>query len=216
MVSRPRAPSGLPLLQNAEVEPAQQQPRPLAESGPAPSLGKRFHGWLVLARNAVFVVAVVIGLAFAAQALLPRWWAHRAGDQVHGSIAAGIVVGLFYGFVFTFVPLCALWLALRHRRPWRQWVVYVLGAILLAAPNIVTLGIVIGTGNAAHAAERTLDVEAPAYRTSVLIGTIAAAAAFALLHYVLFTRRVARGRLAKLRTRLEAAKEPAAPSGPPA
>jgi glucan phosphoethanolaminetransferase (alkaline phosphatase superfamily) len=194
------------------MEPA--RPQPPAAPAPAPSFGERFHGWLIVARNALIVIAVTVGLAFVAQALLPRWWSHRVGDQVHDSIAAGIVVGLFYGFVFTFLPLVALWLIFRKRRHWKVWLILTFGAILLASPNIVTLGIVIGTGNSAHAAERTLDVQAPAFRTSVLVGAIAALLVFLLLYYLMFTRRVARGRLARLRERLEAEERPPALAGP--
>jgi hypothetical protein len=201
-------------VQNAPVEP-QQAPTRTPEA-PQPSFGERFHGWLLIARNALIVIAITVALAFIAQALIPRWWSHRVGDQVHGSIAAGIVVGLFYGFVFTFLPLVALWLIFRRRRHWRTWLVLAVAALLLAGPNIVTLGIVIGTGDSAHAADRTLDVEAPAYRTSVLVGAILAVAAFTLLYYLMFTRRVARGRLASLRERLEASERPAASPAPPA
>lgn len=103
-----------------------------------------------------------------------------------------------------------------------MWIVFVVGAILLASPNLTTLAIVLGTGNSAHAGERTLDVEAPAYRTSVLIGAIAAGLIFALLYYLLFSRRLARGRVAKLRERLRiqeeeaSAQTEAAPSVDPA
>ena len=162
----------------------------------------------------MIVVVLLAGAYVVGSALLPRWWAHRVGAQVGGSIAAGIALGLFYGFVFTFLPLVVLWNAVRKRHTWRRLVAHAAGAILLASPNLVTLGIVLGTGNAAHAGERTLDVEAPAYRTSVLVGALVAAAAFAGLWYLLFSRRLARGRAAKLRARLRIATEEEA--SPPA
>ena len=37
------------------------------------------------------VVAIVLGLV--GSAVLPRWWSHRIGDQVNGSITAGIEIG---------------------------------------------------------------------------------------------------------------------------
>jgi MFS family permease len=166
--------------------------------------GELWHQvWLKRATWALALIGLAIGTYFLAAAFLPRWWAHRVGDQVNGSIAAGIALGLFYGFVFTFLSLFVLWRGFRRRRPWKHWLAFLIGAVLLASPNLLTMGIVLGTGNAAHAGERTLDVDAPAYRTSVLIGAIVAVAIYALLFYLLFSRRHARGRVAKLRERLK-------------
>ncbi len=130
------------------------------------------------------VVVFVIGAAF-----LPRWWAHRIGDQVNQSTASGIGIGLFYGSVFTFVPLVMLWLGFRRRRSWKVWLGVTVGAALLAIPNLLTLGIVVGSGDAAHAGERTLDVEAPYFRASTLIGAIGSAVLVLVLMYILWMRR---------------------------
>jgi MFS family permease len=167
-------------------------------------VGELWHQvWLKRATWALALIGLAIGTYFLSAAFLPRWWAHRVGAQVSGSIAAGVALGLFYGFVFTFLPLFVLWRGFRRRRPWKHWLAFLVGAVLLASPNLLTLGIVLGTGNAAHAGERTLDVDAPAYRTSVLIGAIVAVAIYALLFYLLFSRRHARGRVAKLREKLK-------------
>ncbi len=147
-------------------------------------------------------VVVVIVLALVGSAVLPRWWSHRIGDQVNGSITSGILLGLFYGFVFTFVPLVVLWLTFRKRRTLKTALVLLGVAIVLAGPNLLTLGIVIGRGHAAHAGERTLDVEAPDFRTSSLIGAILAVAALAAISYLIVTRHHARRREAELRDRL--------------
>ena len=159
----------------------------------------------------VGVLVVAVLLYWIGSSLLPRWWAHRIGDQVHGSIAAGIIVGLFYGFVFTCLPIFVAFIGFHRRRPWRWWVGFGAVAILLATPNLLTLGIVLGSGNASHAGQRTLDVDAPAYRTSVLVGAILAGVFTALLAYLLFSRRRAHGRVAKLRERLKIAEAPPAP-----
>jgi hypothetical protein len=167
-------------------------------------------------KGALTIVAVIVTAVFLywiGSALLPRWWAHRIGDQVHGSIAAGIIVGLFYGFVFTGLPLFVGWIGFHRRRPWRWWVAFGVGAILLATPNLLTLGIVLGHGNASHAGERTLDVDAPAYRTSVLVGAILAALVTAALVYLVLSRKHFRGRVGKLLERLKIAEaEPAPPA----
>jgi MFS family permease len=153
------------------------------------------------------VVAGLIALAIlTAGAFLPRWWAHRIGDQVGGSISSGIGLGLFYGFVFTFLALLALWLVFRRRRSARAYVIGVGVAVVLATPNLLTLGIVLGSGNAAHAGDRTLDVEAPSFRTSALIGAIAAAVAVLGLIWLLRSRRRARERERALRDELAAAR----------
>jgi hypothetical protein len=68
-------------------------------------------------------------------------------------------------------------------------------AIVLAGPNLLTLGIVIGSGHAAHAGERTLDVDAPGFRGASLAGAIVGALALAALEYLLVTRRWSRRRL---------------------
>jgi hypothetical protein len=130
---------------------------------------------------------LLIGLAGAA--FLPRWWAQRIGDQVQGSITAGTLVGLFYGFLFTLVPLVVLWLALRILDSWRLRAAAVVVALLLATPNLLTLGIVLGSGSGAHAGERILDVEAPAFRGATLTGALIAGACVGVAWYLLASRR---------------------------
>ena len=57
--------------------------------------------WLRRFVIGVLVAAVLILLAFLGAAFLPRWWAHRIAHQVNGGMTTGIILGLFYGFVFT-------------------------------------------------------------------------------------------------------------------
>ena len=137
-------------------------------------------------------VVLLVLLAFLGAAFLPRWWSHRIGAQVDNSFARGIILGLFYGFVFTFLPLLTLRWTFRKRRPWRTWALLSAFALLLAAPNLLTLGIVIGSGHAAHAGERTLDVDAPGFRGSVLAGAIVAALVVAVGQYLVSSRRHSR------------------------
>lgn len=139
------------------------------------------------------LVALVL-LALLGAAFLPRWWAQRVGDQVGGSIATGGTLGLFYGFVFTLLPLVVLWFALRFLHTWRKRVIGFGVAVLLAAPNLLTLGIVLGTGNGAHAGDRILDVEAPAFRGGTLGGVLLATACVGSAWYLLGSRRRARSR----------------------
>lgn len=175
-----------------------------------------------LARRALLgvgVLAVVVVAYFIGAATIPRWWAQRIGDQVDGSIAAGTGLGLFYGFVFTFVPLLVLSFALRRGRSWkaRAWLGGI--AVVLALPNLMTLGIVLGTGSAAHAGERILDVEGPNFRAFTLVGAILGAAAVAGVRYLMASRTRARHRASQLKGELrerEHAEKAAADSGPEA
>jgi hypothetical protein len=131
----------------------------------------------------VLAVSVVI-----ASATVPRWWAHRIGDQVDGSITQGTTLGLVYGFVFTFLPIVAIVLILRWRRTWKTILVAVLIGVILALPNLMTLSIVVGRGNAAHAGDRTLDVDAPAFRGASLVGAVLAGLLLLFIGYLLVSR----------------------------
>jgi MFS family permease len=144
------------------------------------------------------VVALVV-LAFLGAAFLPRWWSHLVGRQVDQSMTVGVALGLFYGFVFTLLPLLVARWGFHKRRPWKHWAAFAVATVLAAAPNLLTLGIVIGSGGAAHAGERTLDVDAPGFRNSSLAGVIVAVLALVALQYLLFSRHRAKERLARLR-----------------
>lgn len=156
---------------------------------------------LILA--AVVTIVVVVG-CFLAAAFVPRWWGQRVGDQVEGSMSAGILLGLFYGFVFTLLPLAVLAVAARWRRSWRVWVAAGAVALLLGFPNLMTLGIVLGAGSGAHAGDRILDVEAPGFRGATLAGAVAAALFVCFVAYLLLSRSRARRSAAAARAELAA------------
>jgi len=122
----------------------------------------------------VLLVAAYVGFRVSA-AFFPRWWAHRVGDQVGDSLTKGTLWGLFYGFVFTLVPLLLLFQIRRRFFSWAWRLVVVVVALLLAAPNWLTLSVVAGNSKAAHAGERIFDVEAPGFRAGTLSGVIAGA-----------------------------------------
>ena len=126
---------------------------------------------LVLAGAGVLAVVAFFFLV----SVLPRWWAHRIGAQVDGSLTTGLILGVMYGFLCTLLPVAVLAFVARFkRRSWVAWLIAAGGAIVLASPVLVTLGIVLGTGDAAHAGDRTLDVQAPWFRGGMLIGVVAA------------------------------------------
>lgn len=152
-----------------------------------------------------------------ASATVPRWWAQRVGDQVDGSITQGTTLGLVYGFVFTFLPIIALVLLLRWRRTWKTILAAALLGLLLALPNLMTLSIVLGRGNAAHAGDRILDVEAPAFRGGSLAGAIVAVLLVGFIVHLMWSRDRARSRERRARDELrEAATPPPPPPDGPA
>jgi MFS family permease len=155
--------------------------------------------WLRRFVIGVLVAALLILLAFLGAAFLPRWWAHRIAHQVNGGMTTGIILGLFYGFVFTVVPLFTAYRTFRRRRPWKVWAGLTVLALLLASPNLLLLGIVIGTGKAAHAGERTLDVDAPGFRGASLAGAIVAFLTLIAVEYLLVSRRSSRRKLHEAR-----------------
>jgi hypothetical protein len=162
----------------------------------------RLRAWAKRALGVLAIAGFLILAGFLGAIWIPRWWAHAIGDQVNGGIATGIIVGLFYGFLFTGLPLLVLWRTFRRRRRWKVWAFGLLAAIALALPNLFTLGIILGTGNAAHAGERTLDVEAPGFRGGSLAGAIVAVVAVVLLEYVLISGRLHKRRLHRLEQKL--------------
>jgi hypothetical protein len=97
---------------------------------------------------------------------------------------------------------------------WRRRVKWLFAALvvafLAAAPNLMTLGIVLGNGNASHAGDRILDVEAPAFRGASLAGALAGAALVLFVSYLVVSRRRARFRERNARSQLETASDPAA------
>ncbi len=163
-------------------------------SSPAPAPATRNVNWT---RRLVFVGIAIVAAILAylvGGAVLPRWWAHQIGDQVNESSVMGVLVGLFYGIVFTFLPLLVLYLGFRHRRTMKVWAAFVVGALVLAIPNLLTLGIVVGNGNAAHAGERILDTEASYFRGATAVGAAVGVLLFLFAMWILIRRHRLRDR----------------------
>ena len=124
------------------------------------------------------------------------------------------MLGLVYGFVFTFLPIIAIVLILRWRRTWKTIIAALAIGILLALPNLMTLSIVVGSGSAAHAGDRVLDVEAPAFRGGSLVGAVVAVLVVSLIVYLAVSRRRAHRTARRARSDLEKATTPP-PDAPP-
>lgn len=170
-----------------EQDSRQQAGQP-ASSAPGPSHARKSRDW----KRTLILGAVALGLLIAAYfilgAFVPRWWSQRIGSAVHGSIGTGTVLGLAIGFTFTVVPLFVLTLALRRRSSWQLRVTWIVLALILAAPNLATLTVTAGDGSGAHAGQRTMDVNAPAFRGASLGGALIALGVY-LLAMFFYLRR---------------------------
>ncbi|MBM7279029.1 hypothetical protein JTZ10_14830 [Gordonia rubripertincta] len=134
-------------------------------------------------RANTLIKKVVIGLIIAAllvityfilEAFLPRWWAGQIGRRVDGSMASGVWTGLVLGVVCTFVPLLLFTFAFLSRSRLRNVpaIAFAVVGVIVAIPNLLTLTVVIGGGNGAHAGERIFDVDAPGFRAATAWGVI--------------------------------------------
>lgn len=150
----------------------------------------------------VAALAVAVMLWLIGAAVIPRWWAQRVGDVVDGRLTVGALYGAFIGFVFTALPLACIALAARLRgrvHTWKGWVAWLVAAAVLAAPNLMTLGVTWGNSNAAHDGERILSVEGNGFRLWSLIGAIAAGLAGLGLAYLTKTRGLFKSQNRRLR-----------------
>ena len=131
--------------------------------------------WRDVGKRLIGVAAVIVAVWLVylfLSAFLPRWWAQVIGNAVDGSFSAGAWWGLVVGAVFTAVPLLFLAQAVLPRRSWPLRGAFVALAALFAVPNLLTLGIVLGTSAASHAGERILDVDGPAFRGGTAWGAV--------------------------------------------
>jgi hypothetical protein len=172
-----------------------------ATPAPAPASRRDWKQRLIL--GGVGLVVLVVAY-FLMATLIPRWWSQRVGKAVNGQLSTGAVLGVCLGVTFTLVPLIVLYLGVRRSHRWKTRGIWLLAAIALAAPNLWTLGVAIGTGSGSHAGQRTMDVEAPMFRGATLVGVLLAVATF-IAAIVLLRRR-----------NPKAPKPPKTPAAPPA
>ena len=159
----------------------------IARTGPPPWVKKTV--WVLLGLLALVVLYFVLA------AFVPRWWAQRIAGLADGGMARGTLWGLVFGFLCTFVPLALLsWMW--RVRDWRYHrglqITLAIVALVVAVPNLMTLSIVLGGGNAAHAGQRILDVDGPGFRGASLVGAVLGALVFVTV-VVVSTRHRKRG-----------------------
>lgn len=131
----------------------------------------------------LILVALLVAVAayFILGAILPRWWSDVIAGQIQRDLGASVLVGMFYGFVFTFIPLLVAWQATRKAVTWPWKIVILLVAVAIATPNLLTAGIVFGSTESAHAGQRTLSVDAGFFTTWTAASAIAAVVVFIAL-----------------------------------
>ena len=169
--------------------------------GSAVSSGERSLG-----RRLLFLVVGVVALVIAylvGGAVLPRWWAQRVSDVVDGRLIFGNMLGFATGFIFTLLPMFVLALGWRFKKSWKRALGFLIAAFVAAAPNLMTLGIVIGNGSAAHAGERILDVDGPGFRGGSLVGAVVGALSGLALLWLIGSRRRNKRKASELKNELD-------------
>jgi hypothetical protein len=171
------------MAQNPSDSPEATGPTPTGPTPTDPAAGQSTTSaaarwrpdWRDLVKRLAGVVAVIVAvwlIYLFLDAFLPRWWAQVIGNAVDGSFTAGAWWGLLIGGVFTLAPVLLLAQAVLTSRSLRVRSGFLILAVLLAVPNLLTLGIVLGTSAAAHAGERILDVDGPAFRGGTAWGAV--------------------------------------------
>lgn len=148
----------------------------MTEQAQVPAQKKRNWGVKII----LILVAVLVAVAayFILGAILPRWWSDVIAGQIRRDLGASVLVGMFYGFTFTFIPLLVAWQATRKAVTWPWKIAIVLVAVAIATPNLLTAGIAFGSTESAHAGQRTLSVDAGFFTTWTAISAIAAVVVF--------------------------------------
>lgn len=126
-------------------------------------------------RLILWLAAVVVGvvLVVIAAAYLPGWWARQVADVVAGNRTAGILGGIAVSAAFAVIPLLMLRSAARRGLGLRERLVRAGLGVLLAVPNLLTLGVVTGSGQDGPVARAVLDARGPGFRGGSLTGSVA-------------------------------------------
>ncbi|SDU28219.1 DUF5336 domain-containing protein [Gordonia westfalica] len=139
-----------------------------------PTAAERANTIVKKAVVGLIIAALLVITYFILEAFLPRWWAGQIGNRVNGSMVSGVWTGLVLGVLCTFVPLLLFTLAFLSRSRMRNVpaIAFAVAGVIVAIPNLLTLSVVAGGGNGAHAGERIFDVDAPGFRAATAWGVI--------------------------------------------
>lgn len=183
-----------------------REPEPDAGRTPAAGVvpaGQQRRDWF--SRLILWSAAVVLGVSLVVigAAYLPGWWADRVADVVAGNRTAGVLGGFACGLAFTALPLIVLRSAVRRGLAWTERLLRVVVAVLLAVPNLLTLGVVIRGGSPGALARAVLDARGPGFRGATLPGVLLGAVIVVGAWVLLAGRRRRLHELDDLRTELE-------------
>lgn len=157
------------------------------------------HSWVKRIVMAIVIVGVVYIAYLMSAAFFPRWWARQVKDLGGGNMTPSVLWGAFFGFLFTFIPLMLAFQIRRKALNWKFKIATLVVALLIAAPNLLTLAIVLGNSNAAHDASRVLSDNAPGFRWATLLAAIAGAAAAVFVAGSGITRRRRKAEVERLK-----------------
>lgn len=151
---------------------------------------------------AFLVLLVLLGWLLAIT-VAPREWAQFIGRQADDGMLRGTFYGLVFGFLCTFVPLVVARQALRGLKFGARLAILAV-AVALAVPNLLTLLIVLGSGNSAETGRQILNEHAPGFRVGTACGAIVAGLLFAMLVFWTVARWNDKRKLRKLSSDLAA------------
>ncbi|MFT4397293.1 hypothetical protein ACLTEW_20385 [Gordonia lacunae] len=139
-----------------------------------PTAGERANAVVKKVVIGLVIAALLVVTYFILEAFLPRWWAGQIGRRVEGSFSRGIGTGLVLGIVCTFLPVLFFTLAFVNRSRMKNvpTIMFAVLGVIVAIPNLLTLTVVAGGGNGAHAGERIFDVDAPGFRAATAWGVV--------------------------------------------
>ncbi len=152
----------------------------------------------------VVAIVAVVGLVLLAGAIIPRWWSTRISNVVDERITVGTFLGIAIGAMFTLLPILMLWLGWRIRKSLRRWLVILVLAVIVASPNLATLGVWTGTGSGAESGRRKLDQFAPGFQGGTLFGVILGVVMAMIVMYLSFSRRRNRQTARDLKAQIKA------------
>lgn len=138
---------------------------------------------MVLLALALLVVAGLFAFLW-----LPTWWADQVSTVVDGRVSMGILVGVVCGLVFTAIPLALLRRTFGLHAGITSRVLALIAAAVVAAPNLTTVAIELGSTDNLRSARTALN-NAPGFRTASLIGAVVGALLVLVGWSLMFGRR---------------------------
>lgn len=184
---------------------------------------EQHDGWSNRTKVIIGLVGLVVfGILYIlAVTVVPRSWANFITGITQNSFTTSILLGAVLGIVFSLIPILVFMAGLRMRKTWKGVVGSFVAALVVALPNIITIGIAVNGRpdgkSSADAAWRTLDQKAPWFIGSTWVGIAIGAGIGIWIAWATTSRRRAKRKAAKLEAEKRALEEShAAPANAPA